>query len=53
MDELTVYQTILIATAACQFAADGIVATDTYMALNLEGLDADDIINMIEETANG
>lgn len=42
-------QVVLVAKAAKEFADDGIVSTTTYIALGLEGLDADSIIAILEE----
>ncbi len=46
-------QTMLVSEAARQYEETGLVSTTTFMALTLVGLDADKILQDIEETSNG
>ena len=50
---MNVEQTMLVSEATRQYEETGLVSTTTYMALTLIGLDADSILQDIEETSNG
>jgi hypothetical protein len=42
---------MLVAEATRQYEEDGVISTTTFMALTLAGLDADAILQQIEETS--
>jgi hypothetical protein len=46
-------QTQVVAQAATEYEEEGVVSTTTYCALTLCGLEADKILEDIEETSNG
>ena len=50
---MNVEQTLLVAEATRQYEEAGLVSTTTYMALTLVGLEADKILQDIEDTSNG
>jgi len=50
---VNVEQTMLVSEATRQYEETGLVSTTTYMALTLIGLDADAILQTIEDTHNG
>jgi hypothetical protein len=50
---MNIEQTMLVAEAARQYEEDGVISTTTFVALTLAGLDAEAILQNIEETRNG
>lgn len=50
---MTVAQTTVVEQAAEQYAEDGVISTTTFVALTLVGLDADAILQAIEEEFHG
>ncbi len=50
---MTPTQLQLVAQAATEYEEAGLVSTTTYMALTLVELEADAILQTIEETSNG
>jgi hypothetical protein len=50
---MNIQQTQLVALAAQEYEEDGVISSTTFMALTLIGLDAEAILQNIEETSNG
>jgi hypothetical protein len=46
-------QTQVVASAAAEYEEEGVISVTTHCALTLVGLEADKIIEQIEETSNG
>jgi hypothetical protein len=50
---MNIEQTMLVAKATQEYEEEGVLSTTTFVALTLIGLDAEAILQSIEETSNG